>query len=344
MQATSLRKKVLLCLALSLLASKAAADVTIARRGKAAAQVVVAGGASETEKQAADELAFFLHIVTGGEFRVVQEAVGDGGRLLVGEGAVRLADQGFKAGGLGKEEIIVRTSGPDLILAGGSPRATLYAVYTFLEDVVGCRWWTSTASAMPWKRTLRIKPVAIRYAPPLEYREPFWFVAFDPIWDARNKVNGAKAGGDDLRGGRHVYEGFVHTFYPLSDYMTLLERAVRASEDHLGCYSPPDAKFLSLDTILRSWAILKKAEDRVRGTLEYARRVRSVQLPMAYAVFVRWDDLQKESFERNLAWPWPRARNEWLAWFLQAARAEKVDMISEWQALDDWAGKGGRSR
>jgi len=596
MQATSLRKKVLLCFALSLLASKAAADVTIARRGKAAAQVVVAGGASETEKQAAGELAFFLHIVTGGNFQVVQEAAGNGGRLLVGEGAARLADPRFNAAGLGKEEIIVRTAGHDLILAGGSPRATLYAVYTFLEDVVGCRWWTSTASAMPWKRTLRIKPVSIQYAPPLEYREPFWFVAFDPIWDARNKANGARAGGDDVRGGKHVYEGFVHTFYPLispekyfqdhpewfseikgqrtyqnaqlcltneemrrelvknlkerlllnpqatiasvsqndcynnctcarcravdeeegspsgsllrfvnavaaeieaefpnvtidtlayqytrkpprlarprpnviirlcsiecsfsqplngernkaffedlkgwsniadrlfiwdyttnfahyiqphpnyqvlgpnirvfvehkvrgifeqgayqstgaemaefrawllakllwnpsldsqklrwefldgyygpaagyvSDYMTLLERAVRASEDHLGCYSPPDAKFLSLDTILRAWAILKKAENRVRGALEYARRVRSVQLPMAYAALVRWDDLQKESFGRNLAWPWPRARNEWLDWFLQAARAEKAGMISEWQTLDDWAGKGGKSR
>lgn len=596
MQAASLRKKVLLCLTLSLLASKAAADVTIARRGKAVARVVVAGDASETEKQAAGELAFFLHIVTGGDFRVVQEAAGDGGRLLVGEGAARLADPGFNAGGFGKEEIIVRTAGKDLILAGGSPRATIYAVYTFLENVIGCRWWTSTASSMPWKRTLKIKPVTIRYAPPLEYREPFWFVAFDPIWDARNKVNGARAGGDDIRGGRHVYEGFVHTFFPLippekyfpdhpewfseikgqrtfqnaqlcltneemrqelvknlkerlrlnpqatiasvsqndcynnctcprcravdeeegspsgsllrfvnavaaeievefpqvtidtlayqytrkpprlarprpnviirlcsiecsfsqplngernkaffedlkgwsniadrlfiwdyttnfahyiqphpnyqvlgpnirvfvehkvrgifeqgayqstgaemaefrawllakllwnpsldpqklrrefldgyygpaagdvSDYMTLLERAVRVSEDHLGCYSPPDAKFFSLDTILRAWAILKKAENRVRGTLEYARRVRSVQLPMAYAVLVRWDDLQKETNERNLAWPWPRARNEWLDWFLQAARAERVDMISEWQTLDDWAGKGGKSR
>ena len=596
MRVASLRKPVLLSIAVTIVASMALADVTVARRGKAVAKVVVAGGASETEKKAAGELAFFLHIVTGGNFQVVQEAAGDGGRLLVGEGAARLADPDFSAAGLGKEEIIVRTAGPDIILAGGSPRATLYATYTFLEDVVGCRWWTSTASAMPWKRTLKIKPIAIRYAPPLEYREPFWFVAFDPIWDARNKVNGFRAGGDDLHGGRHVYEGFVHTLYPLIppekyfadhpewfseinghrtsqnaqlcltneemrrelvknlkdrlrlnpqatiasvsqndchnnctcphcravdeeegspsgsllrfvnavaaeieaefpnvtidtlayqysrkpprltrprpnviirlcsiecsfsqplngernkaffedlkgwsniadrlfiwdyttnfahyiqphpnyqvlgpnirvfvehkvrgifeqgayqstgaemaefrawllakllwnpsldpqklrrefldgyygpaagyilDYMTLLERAVRASEDHLGCYSPPEAKFLSLDTVLRGWTFLKKAENRVKGTLEYARRVRSVQLPMAYAVLVRWDDLQKETRERNLAWPWPRTRNEWLDWFLQAARAEKVDMISEWQTLDDWAGKGGKSR
>lgn len=596
MNMQSLGKGTALCIILSALIPKASADVAIARRGKAAAKVVVDEGADPTEKQAAGELAFFLHIVTGGDFPIVQEAVGDGGRLLVGEGAVRLADPGFNAGGLGKEEIIVRTAGSDLLLAGGSPRATLYAVYAFLEDVVGCRWWTSTASAMPWKRTLKIKPVAIRYAPPLEYREPFWFVAFDPIWDARNKVNGARAGGDDIWGGGHVYEGFVHTFYPLippekyfedhpewfseikgqrtfqnaqlcltnvemrqelvknlkerlrldpratiasvsqndcynnctcplcravdeeegspsgsllrfvnavaaeidaefplvavdtlayqytrkpprlarprpnviirlcsiecsfsqplngernkaffedlkgwsniadrlfiwdyttnfahyiqphpnyhvlgpnirlfvehkvrgifeqgayqstgaemaefrawllakilwnpaldpqklrreflsgyygpaaksiSDYMTLLEQAAQAGGDHLGCYSPPDAKFLSLDTILRAWDILKKAEKRVKGTLEYARRVRAVQMPMAYVVLARWDGLQKEARERNRTWPWPQARDAWLDWFLQAARAEKVEMISEGQTLEDWASKGGQSR
>ncbi|MCK7480528.1 MAG: DUF4838 domain-containing protein [Candidatus Moduliflexus flocculans] len=34
-------------------------------------------------------------------------------------------------------------------------------------------------------------------------------------WAARNKANGTRAGGDALRGGRQVYEGFVHTFYTL---------------------------------------------------------------------------------------------------------------------------------
>jgi hypothetical protein len=37
-------------------------------------------------------------------------------------------------------------------------------------------------------------------------------------------------------------------------------------------------------------------------------------------------------------------RAEWLDWFLKAARAEGVTMISEWQTLDDWASKGGQAR
>jgi hypothetical protein len=102
-----------------------------------------------------------------------------------------------------------------LILAGGRPRGTLYAVYTFLEEHIGCRWWSSQASTIPIKPTLRIGRLNIRYVPPLEYRETFWFDAFDGDWAVRNKSNGNSERLDAKRGGKHTYEGFVHTFFPL---------------------------------------------------------------------------------------------------------------------------------
>ena len=68
---------------------------------------------------------------------------------------------------------------------------------------------------MPWKPSLSVTEVSIRFRPPFEYREPYWYAAFDPVWAARNKANGTKAGGDAGRGGRQTYEGFVHTFYTL---------------------------------------------------------------------------------------------------------------------------------
>jgi hypothetical protein len=586
----------LLAILLSALISSSWAHVLISKKGKAAAEVIVAQDASETEKHAAWELAFFLHIVTGGDFPIVASSSQNKSRLLVGEGAAKLADPHFTASSLKEEEIVVRADGSDIILAGGSPRGTCYAIYTFLEDIIGCRWWTPTAWHMPWKRTLKVKPVSIRYAPPLEYREPFWFVAFDPVWAAWSKANGIRAGGDEEHGGRHIYEGFVHTFYPLippekyfkehpewfseikgrrtfenaqlcltneemrqelvknlkerlrlnpkatiasvsqndcynnctcpqcrlvdeqegspsgsllrfvnavaadieaefphiaidtlayqytrkppritrprpnvivrlcsiecsfskplndernkifledlrgwskvasrlfiwdyttdfahyiqphpnyqvlspnirlflghsvrgifeqgayqstgsemaelrawvlakvlwnpaldpaklrqeflknyydpaaryiSEYLTLLERGVAASGDYLGCYSPPEAKFLSLDALIRSWHLLHKAEKKAKGIYEYGRRVRMVKMPVAYVVLVRWDSLQKEARDRNLTWPWPQSRQELLDWFLNQAQAEKVSMISEWQTLEDWAGKGGKAK
>jgi len=191
------------------------ADVAIARSGRAEARIVVAASASEPERYAASELAFFLHIVTGGDFKVQTTADGaPGSRLFVGAGAVRAADPGFPAG-LAPEEYAVTARGNDLFLAGGGPRGTVYAVYAFLEDVVGCRWWTRSASTMPRRPSLRLGTVSLRSKPAFEYREPYWYESFDPVLAARLKVNGIQAGGGDREGGRQVYEGFVHTFYRL---------------------------------------------------------------------------------------------------------------------------------
>jgi Domain of unknown function (DUF4838) len=568
-------------------------DVVISKKGKAAARIVLAADACETEKWAADELAFFLHLATGCSIPVADDFAPTENRLLVGEKAAGLAEPGFDAKTLAPEEIIVETHGHDLILAGGSPRGTLYAVYTFLEDVVGCRWWTQATWNIPRKPSLSIGPVSIRYAPPLEYREPFWFVAFDPLWAARNKVNGTRAGGDDRRGGRHVYEGFVHTFYslvpperyfnahpewfseidgqrtfkdaqlcltneemrlelvknlktklrdnpaatiasvsqndclnpcqcarcravdeeegspsgalvrfvnavaadveaefsritidtlayqytrrppritrprpnviirlcsiecsfsrPLDDpgnkdflddlegwsriadrlfvwdyttdfshyiqphpnysvlgpnirlfirnnvrgifeqgayqswgsemaemrawilakllwnpaldegtlrreflsgyygpaagdieeYLALLENAVQETGDHLGCFSPPDARFLSLGTMLKAWEILKRADARIGRDAELRKRWRRVRMPVVYVVLTRWEEFEKEARERGREWPWPRTRQELLDGFLADARSEGVTMISEWQTLADWAARGG---
>jgi hypothetical protein len=469
-------------------------------------------------------------------------------------------------------------------------------VYGFLEDIVGCRWWTGTASRMPWRRSLSVGDIDIRFKPPLEYREPFWYVAFDHVWAARNKANGIRAGGDALRGGRQIYEGFVHTFYglippekyfaahpewfseiegtrttanaqlcltnedmrrelvknlkqklranpeatiasvsqndcfgncacplcravdeeeggpagsllrfvnavaadieaefpnvaidtlayqytrkpprlvrprpnvivrlcsiecsfarplddprnkaffddldgwskiagrlyiwdyttnfshyiqphpnlgvlasnirlfvdrnvrgifeqgayqswgsemaelrawmlakllwnpglnedrlreeflagyygaaarPMERYLDLLEKAVGKSGDPLGCYSPADAKFLSLDTLIRSWRSLEAAKRRARRSEEYGRRVRRASLPVAYVVLTRWDTLREDAGKTGRTWPWPGKREELLAWFLEAARDEGVTMISEWQPLADWAAKGGRQK
>lgn len=583
-------------LIIPVLASASLADVKIAKRGKAEAKIVLAADAGETEKWAADELAFFLHLSTGCAISVVSDAIPVENRLLVGEGGAKLADPSFDAKSLQPEEILVETRGHDLIMAGGSPRGTLYAVTTFLEDVVGCRWWTQAVWNIPRKRSLAVGSISIRYAPPLEYREPFWYVAFDPFWAARNKANGTKAGGDDRRGGHHVYEGFVHTFYPLippdryfashpdwfseidgkrtfenaqlcltneemrqelvknlkerlrdnpgatiasisqndcynnctcarcravdeeegspsgsllrfvnavaadieaefphitidtlgyqytrkpprvtrprpnviirlcsiecsfsrplddprnkaflddlegwskiadrlfiwdyttdfsnyiqphpnygvlgpnirlfiknnvrgifeqgayqswgsemaemrawmlakllwnpaldagtlrqeflngyygrmapyiSDYLTLLENAVLASGDNLGCFSPTDAPFLSLETMLDAWDILKKAEAKAAKNADLVRRLKRVQMPVAYVALVRWEVFQKEALERGLRWPWTQSREGLLDWFINVARAEGVTMISEWQTLDDWAAKGGKAQ
>ncbi len=583
-----------------LAANPAWAGLKIAVRGRPEARIVVAAGASEAERFAADELAFFLHLVTGAGFPVLDNvhAGAAGGRLIVGPGAARtlVPSLDLDVLNLAPEEILVRSVGDDVVLAGGSPRGTLYAVYTFLEDIVGCRFWTGQASRIPWKPSLAVENLSVRFKPPLEYREPYWYVAFDEAWAARNMANGVRAGGDALRGGHQVYEGFVHTFYSLippekyfaqhpewfseidgqrtaadaqlcltnedmrrelvknlkeqlrahpeatiasvsqndcfrpctcprcravdeeegspagallrfvnavaadiesefpnvaidtlayqytrkpprlvrprpnvivrlcsiecafarplddprnktffedlegwskiagrlyvwdyttdfshyvqphpnygvlapnirlfvgrnvrgifeqgayqswgsemaelrawvlarllwnpsldekklrreflegyygpaaddmDDFLDDLEAAVAKAGDPLGCYSPSEAKFLSFETLSRSWKILEAAKRKAAWSAEYSRRVRRASLPIAYAVLARWDGLREDAKRARRAWPWAETREALLAWFLETARAENITMISEWQTLADWAAKGGRQK
>jgi hypothetical protein len=194
---------------------KPAAQVEIAENGLAKAVIVIASDAPPSEQHAAAELAGFLQQITGAKFEIASPPAEGQKRILVGPQAAKLAWPDFPSDGLMTDGVVIRMIGNDLVLAGGRPRGTLYAVYTFLEDELGCRWWSSTESAIPKKPTIKVENLDIRYVPPLEYRESFWFDAFDGDWAVRNKCNGNSERLDEQRGGKHIYEGFVHTFYPL---------------------------------------------------------------------------------------------------------------------------------
>ena len=67
-------------------------------------------------------------------------------------------------------------------------------------------------------------------------------------------------------------------------------------------------------------------------------------MPAAYVVLTRWDALKEEAAKTGKPWVWPRNRDELLGWFLDAAKAGNVSMISEGQPFEDWAAKEGRGR
>ncbi|MFQ5461988.1 MAG: DUF4838 domain-containing protein, partial [Phycisphaerae bacterium] len=187
----------------------------IARDGSAQCAIVVAAEASAPVQHAAKELAFFLNLITGAHFTIAPHADRRHANILVGPQAARYAEPDWSADGLGHDGLVIKTVGHDLILAGGHPRGTLYAVFSFLEDELGCRWWTSTASTIPHRPTLSAHDLDIRYRPPFAYRESFWFDAFDGDWAVRNKCNGNGFRLDAAHGGKIAYAGFVHTAYQL---------------------------------------------------------------------------------------------------------------------------------
>ena len=135
----------LLSLGLAAAGASRAHALVLAQNGETNYKIVLAQDAAPPERHAAEELARFLHESTGVEFPIVTSGEeGDAFRILVGQGAhVTAVAPDLNIGALGTDGLVVRTVGTDLILVGGRPRGTLYAVDDFLEDVVGCRWWSS---------------------------------------------------------------------------------------------------------------------------------------------------------------------------------------------------------
>ncbi|OQB38719.1 MAG: hypothetical protein BWY09_01259 [Candidatus Hydrogenedentes bacterium ADurb.Bin179] len=180
--------------------------------------ITLAEDAIPAERTAASELQHYLERVTGAVFAVRPEAEvpADAPQIVVGPSArFRGAFPSIDTASIPGDSIFIKTEGQQLYLAGGRPRGTLYAVYTFLEDVVGCRWWTSTEEYAPVVPSLVIPPLDVAYTPKLMYREAFYRGAFDGVFAARLKCNGHFEMIPPEYGGHYSILGWCHTFYQL---------------------------------------------------------------------------------------------------------------------------------
>ena len=187
--------------------------------------IVLPDRPSDVQKTAASELASFLNQVTGAEFPIISEADADEQTVKFVIGPGELSKKLLASAGAEPEEtiardgIIVHTVGNAIVLSGHPQRGPLYAVYTFLEDVIGIRWWSSTESYIPELSELKIPPLTVRYAPSLISRETYYK---DPhngrgggIFSARMKANGHFHQVPPEYGDHITILYLVHTFYPI---------------------------------------------------------------------------------------------------------------------------------
>ncbi|MDD4871090.1 MAG: DUF4838 domain-containing protein [Kiritimatiellae bacterium] len=167
------------------------AEKFIASSGKSIATIVIPAEATPVEKSAAKELKSHLEKVTGARFKIVAETTSKNGpRLIVGNTAVtRELVPDFDPKTAAYDSIVLKTVRDDLILTGHPRRGPLYAVYTFLEDTVGVRWWTSEETFIPRKPILPVPVLNIRYAPKLRFRESYYLDSFNALFKTRLKGN-----------------------------------------------------------------------------------------------------------------------------------------------------------
>ena len=122
------------------------------------------------EKTAMRELEEYLarrigaaRVTVGGHSNVV---------FHVGDTALA-ADMGLESGRMEDEAWVIRSFGGNVVLTGGGTRGCLYAVYHFLEDFCGVRWWSETEEDVLDSGDLVLPPLDVRGKPAFIYRDVF---------------------------------------------------------------------------------------------------------------------------------------------------------------------------
>ncbi|MEI6712128.1 MAG: DUF4838 domain-containing protein [Verrucomicrobiota bacterium] len=157
-------------------ATPATLGLKLAVNGKPAFRIVVGPGASDSELLAVAELSKYLSQITAiGADRVLKPYYGNSPVAEGNQGANSRCifigwtefakSNGLDGSTMSPEEWALKSVGTNLILTGGRPRGTLYAVYDFLEKECGVHWFDRDTENVPHDPN-KVMPVVDRRGKP----------------------------------------------------------------------------------------------------------------------------------------------------------------------------------
>jgi hypothetical protein len=199
------------------------AKLKLVENGKSQYVIATAGNQIPAEITASKELQAYISKSTGVTLPIIKESELKSGApaIVVGQSSIA------RSAGIipkGSEQWVIKTIGNKLVLTGGRPRGTLYAVYHFLEDNLGIRWWTIWDESVPKHGSIILTNINRSGQPKFSYREIFdCLIPWPKEFYARNRVNGEFSGIPIEYGGTVMYgpPSHVHTFnryFPPEEY------------------------------------------------------------------------------------------------------------------------------
>ena len=223
-------------------------ELILATNGTTEYVIVRGENAAPAEVTAASELQDYLAQISGVTVPIVTDSTKAQSKEIV-VGKTNRESAGFiDRTKLGQEGFVIKTTGGKLWLAGGGERGTLYSVYAFLEEYLGCRFYTSAVEKVPKKGTVQIDKIkSDEQIPVFELRDPEWkdYTATDI--SVKRNVNSELWGrnlpesvGDGITyaygNGGHTFFGFVdpNTYFSSHpEYFSMNENGNRTSNGQL---------------------------------------------------------------------------------------------------------------
>ncbi len=234
---------------ISLLACSSS-TIQIVRNGVSNYEIVIPSEADSMILHAAEELRHYIRESSGADIAVTTEEARNPDRLSLKVG-FEPTTPAPKTHTIGYYQ-----EGDDLYIYGGNSLSTLYAVYRFLEQELGCMWLSPEADLVPETKNIRIEAgTNYSYTPEIETRT------------VHSRLFYENHGFADKLGVTH--EGFpgyvpgygVHTFHRFMPEASFYE-------EHPEYYALRDGRRLTTQLCLSNEDVLRIVTDSVRAIFE----------------------------------------------------------------------------
>ena len=134
----------------------AGAPIYLTENGKSDYVIILPDSAEEAEQTAAKELSDYIAKISSAVLPIRTDASLPSEKEIVLGKTNRETDASISRDGLGTDGFVMKAVENKIFIAGGSARGTLYGAYTFLEEQLGCRWYTADFSYIPQNSDLAV--------------------------------------------------------------------------------------------------------------------------------------------------------------------------------------------
>jgi len=158
-------------------------SLVLVKNNRSDYRIVIPDDAGETVEKAASELQKYISKISSVNLPVIKNSEANDGtkKIEVGNNLISNLDE---------PSVGMYVENNNLVITGGSSESTLYAVYDFLENQAGCRWYSPDAEKVPSQKTFKIdRSLHYFYTPEITTRTVHSRLFYDhPDFAARQKV------------------------------------------------------------------------------------------------------------------------------------------------------------
>lgn len=186
-------------------------EILLAEQGHTRYRILLPSSPTAEERKAAKVLQHYLLEISGAAFPILHaEQHRNAYEIVLGQND-RLDNLERKVdfNALGEDGFVIRTDSSRLIIAGGSEKGTLYGVYTFLEQYLGCRMYSPEVIVIPRQDRIIIGQIEDQQVPAIGFRDTHYRVTWDAEYTDWHKLD------HDEKGNRTEWGMWVHTFNAL---------------------------------------------------------------------------------------------------------------------------------